>query len=97
MRVLLPLFLLSACAVLPPEAATLPDRNTELAFPRLVPLNPLLAETDVPPRAQPAGEALEARRQALSRRAVTRPETSDLAARGARLRARAAELRDAEI
>ncbi|MEM7643855.1 MAG: hypothetical protein AAF366_15185 [Pseudomonadota bacterium] len=97
MRFALPFLLLTACAQLPPEAATLPRPAPDLPFPRLVPLSPLLAETQVPPRAQPAGDALRARGAALARRAIAPPVTGDLAARGDRLRQRAAELRAAEI
>ncbi|MEM8849612.1 MAG: hypothetical protein AAGE03_06200 [Pseudomonadota bacterium] len=97
MRFVLPLLLMAACAQLPPEADTLPRPADDLPFPRLVPLSPLLAEADIPPRAEPAGAALRVRGAALARRAVIPPVTGDLADRGAQLRQRAATLRAAEI
>ena len=66
-------------------------------FPRLVPLDPLLAEGGRPSRAEAAGIELRARGAALAGAAVAAPTDADLAARGAALRARAAALRDAPI
>ncbi|MEM8822240.1 MAG: hypothetical protein AAGF30_01390 [Pseudomonadota bacterium] len=90
-------FLLSACAKLPPEASALSTPNDDLPAPRLVPLSPLLAEAKIAQRAAPAGIALQSEGATLAGRALVPPVTGDLAARGARLRERAAALRDQEI
>ncbi|MFO6463056.1 hypothetical protein ACK8OR_01580 [Jannaschia sp. KMU-145] len=97
-RVLLLIPCLAACAPdLPPADGTISAAAQASAFPELVPLTPLLAEAARPSRAAVAQDALLARGARLSGRRIIGPATGDLAERGRRLRARAAELRAAEV
>lgn len=66
-------------------------------FPVLLPLDPLLAEGRAPSRAAAAQSELQGRAARLSGVRIAAPSGTDLAARGARLRARAAQLRAIEI
>ena len=92
------LVLLGACgAELPPPDAALSAEAQRAAFPRLLPLDPLLAEGARPPRAATAGAELRGRADRLTGTAIPAPDTGDLPSRGEALRARAEALRDADV
>lgn len=91
----LPLILcLAACAELPPLEDSVSPAALNAPFPKLVPLDPLLAQSAIPSRAEAAQGALQVRSDRLRRRAIPSPGTGDLAARARRLRERAEILRN---
>ncbi|CTQ50325.1 hypothetical protein [Jannaschia donghaensis] len=92
------LLLLPACDPgLPPANAAISAQAQAQGFPRLLPLDPLLAEGTRASRAAAAQASLRARGAGLRGARITAPATGDLATRGQRLRQRAAELRAVDI
>lgn len=92
------MLLLAGCDPnLPAADATISAQARAQAFPVLLPLDPLLAQGRAPSRAAAAQSELQGRAARLSGVRIAAPSGSDLAARGARLRARAAQLRAIEI
>lgn len=99
MRYALPLLLLlPACDPgLPTANAVISASALEQPFPQLVPLDPLLAQSQRQSRAAAAQSELQARAARLTGARIAGPVTGDLAERGRGLRARAAELRAVDI
>ncbi|GIT93106.1 hypothetical protein JANAI62_36100 [Jannaschia pagri] len=86
--------LLSACAAdLPPIDGSISDTAQGKAFPRLGPIDGILAEAERPSRAAAAEQSLRARGNTLARQGIPAPTSGGLEARGRRLRERAAALR----
>ena len=98
-RSLVLLVLLCGCASdLPPPSAAISAESLNVRPPRVIPLAPVLRAADMPSRARAAQATLDARGDALSRRAaVPQPATGDLAERGRLLRQRADRLRDGAL
>ncbi len=90
---LLPLLLAACDAGLPPPPTAAQNRIA----PRLVSLDPILAQTEPASRAQAAQAGLDLRGRRIEGRSIAVPATEDIAERGERLRQRAADLRAAEI
>lgn len=92
------LLLLAACDPgLPPPNALTSAAAQDQGFPRLVPLDTLLVEGTRVSRAAAAQQELQARANRLTGARIAAPSNGDLAARGRRLRERAAALRAIDI
>ena len=88
------LFALAACSAdLPPVDGTISAAAQAAPPPVLVPIDALLAGASPSGRAAAAQPGIAARGATLRRAAIADPPAADLAARGRRLRARAADLR----
>lgn len=91
---LLPLLALAACAPdLPGLDGTVSAAARSQPYPRLLPLDPLLAEGGRASAAQAAQVELAARSASLSQTTILPPEGAQLAAEGQALRDRAAAAR----
>lgn len=99
MKYALPLLLLlPACDPgLPTAGAAISAEALAQDAPRLVPLDPVLAEGVRVSRAAAAQSELRVRATALTGARIDVPSTGDLTARGSRLRDRAAQLRAVDI
>lgn len=98
LRLLPLLIVLAGCAPdLPGMDGTISEAARARPYPRLAPLDPLLAEGARPPRAAAVQAPLIARGAALRRATIAAPDTQGLSARGEALRARAAALREAPV